>query len=330
MTQGRAHASLTIEGCFSGHLEQAIAHGRQAVARLEGTEERAALGTAAYYLGVAYWFAGNPRPALEATARIDAIGQQIGDRRLQSNAAALTAHAHDAAGEWDAALAACDRALALSPDPYERAFILGALGYAHAGKGDAEQAIRTLEEAVELATRYRSRQIQALFKTYLSAAYLLGAQAEKAREVALDALAIAGEIQAHLALAELGHARGDRAAVDKHLAEAHSVFVALGAAALARRAERFAERLGARVLERHGLPDTHGALIYFHGIGLDNVEQEWGTPADWAMVDGAVLAAHLYYHGDEQHRYYIEELGVVRPHGIERFFTWDMREPLVG
>ena len=84
------------------------------------------------------------------------------------------------------------------------------------------------------------------------------------------------------------------------------------------------------MLERHNIPDTDSALIYFHGIGLGNSELEWGTPADWAIENGIVLAAHIYYHGDERHRYYIEELGVVRPDGIERFFTWDMREPLVN
>lgn len=87
---------------------------------------------------------------------------------------------------------------------------------------------------------------------------------------------------------------------------------------------------GRRVLERHAIPDSDAALIYFHGLGLDNNEQEWGTPADWAMEAGMVVAVHIYYHGDERHRHYVEEIGVVRPDGIDRFFTWDMREPLVN
>ena len=85
---------------------------------------------------------------------------------------------------------------------------------------------------------------------------------------------------------------------------------------------------GRRVLERHAIAASDSALIYFHGIGLDNNEQEWGTPMDWVVESGMVLAVHIYCHGDDRRRYYIEELGVVGPHGIERFFTWDMREPL--
>ncbi len=84
-----------------------------------------------------------------------------------------------------------------------------------------------------------------------------------------------------------------------------------------------------RVFERHEVPASDSALIYFHGVGLDNSEQEWGTPADWAMEAGMVVAAHFLYPGEAKHRYFIEEIGVVRQDGIERFFTWDCREPLV-
>jgi hypothetical protein len=69
-------------------------------------------------------------------------------------------------------------------------------------------------------------------------------------------------------------------------------------------------------------------LIYFHGVGLDNSEQEWGTPADWSMENGMVVASHFLYPGDAQHRYFVEEIGVVRPDGIERFFTWDYHKPV--
>jgi Xaa-Pro aminopeptidase len=83
-----------------------------------------------------------------------------------------------------------------------------------------------------------------------------------------------------------------------------------------------------RVFERHGVPASDSALIYFHGVGLDNAEQEWGTPADWAMENGMVVAAHFLYPGDVKHRYFIEEIGVVKPDGIERFFTWDYHKPV--
>jgi len=40
------------------------------------------------------------------------------------------------------------------------------------------------------------------------------------------------------------------------------------------------------------------------------------------------VAAHFLYPGDAQHRYFVEEIGVVRPHGMERFFTWDYHKPV--
>lgn len=85
-----------------------------------------------------------------------------------------------------------------------------------------------------------------------------------------------------------------------------------------------------RVFERHHVAAAESVLVYFHGVGLDNSEHEWGTPADWAMEEGTVVAVHIYYPGDERDRYYIEEVGVVRTDGIDRFFNWDIREPLLG
>ncbi len=90
------------------------------------------------------------------------------------------------------------------------------------------------------------------------------------------------------------------------------------------------QALGRRVFERHGVPAPESVFIYFHGVGLDNSEHEWGTPADWVMEAGTVVAVHIYYPGDERHRYYIEEFGVVTPSGISRFFGWDVRESLAG
>ncbi len=89
------------------------------------------------------------------------------------------------------------------------------------------------------------------------------------------------------------------------------------------------QAIARRVFHRYGLPAGEAALIYFHGVGLDNSEQEWGAPADWTMENGMVVAAHFLYPGDAEHRYFIEEIGVVRPDGIERFYTWDCCEPLV-
>jgi len=83
-----------------------------------------------------------------------------------------------------------------------------------------------------------------------------------------------------------------------------------------------------RVFQRHGVPASDSAVIYFHGVGLDNSEQEWGAPADWTVEPGMVVAVHILYPGDAEHRYYIEEIGAVGPHGMERFFSWSDHEPL--
>ena len=58
-----------------------------------------------------------------------------------------------------------------------------------------------------------------------------------------------------------------------------------------------------------------------HGNGEVNI-------VAFAMENGMVVAAHFLYPGDAKHRYFVEEIGVVKPDGIERFFTWDYRKPV--
>ena len=68
-----------LEDGFAGRLLQAVEHGEHAVALLERTTDRLILGRALYTLGLSYYFLGDLRRALEATARAEAIGEATGD-----------------------------------------------------------------------------------------------------------------------------------------------------------------------------------------------------------------------------------------------------------
>jgi Xaa-Pro aminopeptidase len=88
---------------------------------------------------------------------------------------------------------------------------------------------------------------------------------------------------------------------------------------------------GRRALERSGLPRCDYALVYFHGLGIENSDREAGNTADfdWSLEEGMVVAAHVVYPGDDRSRSYQEEIGVVTRQGLDRFFTWDFG-PLQG
>jgi tetratricopeptide (TPR) repeat protein len=82
--------------------------------------------------------------------------------------------------------AACQQALEYAPDAYETALNLGYLGAVYLERGEVAQALQVLESAVQAAQQYRSQQVQSRFKVYLSEAYRLNNQLEKAQDLAMQ------------------------------------------------------------------------------------------------------------------------------------------------
>jgi tetratricopeptide (TPR) repeat protein len=230
---GRVHRALTNERFYSGRpLDEAVAHGRQAVALLERTEDRFWLSQALLILSESCYLHGDFDLALEVAARLDAVGEATGSRRARANAAMLAGLSHATPGDCAVGIEACQRALELSPDDFETAFILGCLGKAHSEGGDVAQAIPVLEQAVRLADQVRSRQVHAWFRTWLGEAYLLGGRMDEAREVVSRALEISTDIEfllgvgwSHQVLGRIALARGCLAEAERDLAKALETLV---------------------------------------------------------------------------------------------------------
>ncbi len=230
---GRVHRALALECLYSGRpLDEAVAHGRQAVALLERTEDLFWFSQALFALSYSCYFTGDFELALEVAARLDAVGETTGSRRAQANAATMAALSHATRGDWAAGIDACRRALEISPDAFETAYILACLGKAHAEGGDAAQAIPVLEQAVKLADQVRSRQWRAWFRTWLGEAYLLGGQMDKAQEVVGQTLEACTDVKfvfgigmCHQVLGRIAQAQGFLAEAESHLAEARETLV---------------------------------------------------------------------------------------------------------
>jgi class 3 adenylate cyclase/tetratricopeptide (TPR) repeat protein len=232
---GRVHRALAVECVYSGRpLDEAVAHGRQAVSLLERTEDRFWLSQALYALSYSCYYSGDFEAALEAAGRLDALGEAIGSRRARANAAMMAGLSRATRGDWEAGIKACERALELSPDPFETAFVLAVLGKAHVEAGDFGRAIPTLEQAVQLGDQVRSRQYAAWFRTMLAAAYVLGGQMDKAREVASQALDVSADVKyllgigwSHQVLGLAARTRGALAQAAMHLGEALQAFASV-------------------------------------------------------------------------------------------------------
>jgi len=234
---GRVHRALATEYVYSGKpLAEAIAHGREAVVLLEHTEDRFWLSQALFTLSYCCIFAGDFGSALEAASRLNEFGDAAGIRRAQANAAMLAGLSHAMRGDGEKAIELCQRALDVSPDEFETAFIMACLGRSCLAAGDVTRAVTTLEEAVPLADKVRSIQFRAWFRTMLGEAYLAGGALGKAAIVVTEALDASSKIQfavgvglSHQLLGRIARAQGQFAQAGQHLTEAADRLATVGA-----------------------------------------------------------------------------------------------------
>lgn len=235
-TMGKAHYVLARAGFWSGDFGRGVEHGQQAVALLEGTPERWWLGAAQWGVAFNYGFMGELEPARQALARVQTIGEAIGDPRLQAYATWTAGWVAALAGDWEAGIEACQRSLERSPDPVNTADAASFLGYACLGQGDAARAIALLEPAVVRWREFRHRPMLAWFTTCLGEAHLARGDRDRAQELARQGLDLATDARfpygaglARRALGRIAGARGDLAGAGAHLDEALRTFVAIKA-----------------------------------------------------------------------------------------------------
>jgi tetratricopeptide (TPR) repeat protein len=234
---GRVHRALTVECIYSGRpLDEAVAHGRQAVSLLERTEDRFWLSQALFALSYSCYFIGDFDSALQVAAHLDAVGEATGSRRARTNAATMAGLSYATRGDWEAGIKACERALELSPDPFETAYVLASLGKAHAEGGDLARAIPLLEQAVQLGDQVRSRQWREWFRIMLGEAYFLNGQMDKARAAAGQALDTCTDVSfslgigwSHQVIGRVAQAEGSLAEAERHLTEGLQTFVSIRA-----------------------------------------------------------------------------------------------------
>lgn len=241
-TVGKAYGVLGVEAYWAAEGVRGIEYGRRGVALLEGTGERWWLGMGCFYLGLNHLFLGDFDLALEAEARVRAIGEELGDPRLLSFADLATGMVLTARGEAESALAACRRSLAAAPDPVSRAYAAAHLGYAHLERGDHSDALRHLEEAVEQIGRFGVRQWEGYFTTLLGEAHLAAGNHARAEELVRRGLELTREAGnrfgvgwAERALGRTAGARGASEEAEGHLADALATFGAIGGACEAAR-----------------------------------------------------------------------------------------------
>lgn len=166
-------------------------YSRQAIGLLElpGTETKCAY--AYFILGLNCVMLGQFDEAVEAELQTQKIGETFADSHLLASSAWAMGWALATQGQWDAGVAACQRALATALEPLTVAFALGVLGYAHLEQNKPEEAVPCLEQAVLAMQHCGYQRLQGLYTTYLGAAYLQRGEMDRAQALAEEALSIA-------------------------------------------------------------------------------------------------------------------------------------------
>ena len=236
-TIGKAHIVLAWEGFFTGRYAEGAEHARAAVAALEPTEEWWWLSYALGWEAVNQMSLGDFDAALGLVERSRAIGRERQDPRIQSYGAWMRGRVRAIRGDWEAAIADLDHSIELAPDPLNRAYATGWLGFAHREKGDQETAIALLGEAIAAMTEFGFQRNVCVLRGFLAGAYRSAGRIDDAREAAAGALSLSRTLRypwsIALAQRELGRvdlAAGDLAGAERRLGAALEAFAAMDAA----------------------------------------------------------------------------------------------------
>jgi class 3 adenylate cyclase/tetratricopeptide (TPR) repeat protein len=195
---------------------------------------------------------GDPAAARRDGARAVEMAEQLGSPFWIAIAAASLAAAYIEEGSFAEALRLAERGLVAVRgwNPVLEAALLTQLAQSYAGKGDARAAGARVHEAAMLIRRMSLPGLAGTFNADKVAGLLLrtgGASPEAvewvelAERVARESGSRALEPDALLVRAELERLRGDDAARQRALQEAHRILIEIGATA---RAERLATELG--------------------------------------------------------------------------------------
>ena len=232
VTAGQAHHVLAMAHYWFATPEEGITHSRKAVRLLAPSPERHALGMAYIVQSLSALMLGDFDTAMEASRHAIALADALGEPHLQTYAAWTKGWVSAAYGDWNEAIALCQRSLAYAPDALNLALAEGGLGYAYLEQGDSTIAITHLEKAVPQLQQFNHRRMEALYTIFLSQAYLLHEEPEKAEahaqyglNLSLEEVDSIGSAWAHRALGHIQQAGGAISAAQSHFHRALDTFI---------------------------------------------------------------------------------------------------------
>ncbi len=190
-TAGRAHYVLTREDFWLCRYAEGVEHGRRAVELLEGSDDWWWwLGHASSWKGLCHLDRGEFEDALRDCRRMNAIGVERDDPRLQSYSDWNLGWIEATRGNAAAGVLHATRSLQRSPDPLNSAYSTGWLGFCHREAGDHVQAIAHLERSIDALRGFGYSRLVGWFGAWLADAYLAAGRRDDARRASIEALEV--------------------------------------------------------------------------------------------------------------------------------------------
>lgn len=174
-----------------------------------------------------YCWMGEFESALEMAARGYAIGESIGDARIQSYALWNRGWYQAASGAAAAGIEACQHSLQQSPDPFNTTAATGWLGYAYLEAGQHSLAVPYLDQSLASWTQYEYGPLVGLFSGWLADALRGLGDLERSAQLAQSALDLSRRLEfwwaagwAERVLGHIARERGDLGAAESCLGSA--------------------------------------------------------------------------------------------------------------
>jgi tetratricopeptide (TPR) repeat protein len=234
---GKALHVLSLTARDMGRFQEGIDHALRAIGLLDRPDTRIWLGLVYHDLALNYTAAGDLDAALQAAARLEAVGREDNVPRLLVFSGYVVAWVLALRGDSEAAVTTARRALESTRDTMAAGLVSGVLGHAHLEHGDAGSAVTVLERCVSHLESSPVRHGESRYLALLAEAYLGTGKEDQARQAAARALARsqADGMPFNTGLAQraqgrIARAAGDCAGAVEHLRRALGTFRECGAA----------------------------------------------------------------------------------------------------
>jgi class 3 adenylate cyclase/tetratricopeptide (TPR) repeat protein len=265
-TQGQAYYVLGRDCFWSGRFSAGIQHSLKAIVLLERSGEPWWQGQAYWVAGFHHYALGRLSDALSTMSRAHAIGEALGDHRLDTSWS--TGYFYASMGDVERGIEECQGGFTRAQDPLNTAAALGFLGYAYLEKGDIPRARESLQQSVQMLGETGFKPLLGWFSAFLAEALLADGALEEARDLAREALAITRETAfgyglglAQRALGRIARASGDLPTAAACLGEARATFAALEVPFEVGRTEldlaELAHTRGEREAAAHAIGEAH-------------------------------------------------------------------------